>query len=330
MSPNKLKKDMIGFIFDYSTKIPECDFENIFIELFEKYIKEINDRILAIFPKMTFHTNLDHIGEQIFAIEIDKKDLDSFYKIQFCGMVIVIRKYYSELLKFTKTEGFYNNDNFCGNMEYFKYLIIDSLMLIADCEIQHGIHPVRQMDKQNIISSNDSYISSLRMKIDLSAYSSLSSFNASVFLIRQSIELKIKNALGINFICDNTGRMIKFPGDKLMEFFFSNSEIEFQNIKKSIVRKIHNWSQYFVHGGYVLNIWQIDIAHDLLTPLFDTGEKNGSLSIYGGVKIRKEYYETEFKTELGAFIDQKIFNSKRENGEKVFQVIKMPPEVLIY
>jgi hypothetical protein len=324
-----LKKDIVGFIFDYS-RIPECDFGNIFIDLFKKYMDEINGRILTMFPKMTFHANLEHIGEQVFTIEVGKKDFDNFYKIQFCGMIIVIRKYYSELLKFTESKGFFNDANFCGDIEYFKYLIVDSLILIADCEIQHGIHPARQMSKQNILSSNDSYTSSLRMKLDLSAWSSLSSFNASVFLIRQSIELKIKNALGINFICDNTGRMIKFPGDKLMEFFFSKSEIELPNIKKSIVRKIHNWSQYFVHGGYVLNLWQIDIAHDLLNPLFDKGERNGSLSIYGGVKIKKEYYETNFKKDLEEFIDKNFFNFQRENEEKVFKIIYMKPEALIY
>jgi hypothetical protein len=325
-----LKRDIVGFVFNYINKISEDEFEKIFIELYKDYMDEINNRILAIFPKMTFHTNLNHIGEQIFTIEVDRKDLDSFYKMQFCGMISVIKKYYTEILKITKTGNFYKNDNFCGHMEYYKYLITDALILIADCEAQHGIKPLRQMGKQNILSSNESYTSSLRMKLDLSAWSSLSSFNASVFLIRQSIELKIKNSLGINFICDNTGRMIKFPSDKLMEFFFSKSEIELPDIKKSIVKKIHNWTQYFVHGGYVLNLWQIDIAHDLLNPLFDMGEKNGSLSIYGGVKIKKDYFETNFKNDLEDFIDKNIFNSHRDDGKKIFNIIFMKPEALIY
>jgi hypothetical protein len=291
--------DIVPFLFEFS-RIPENEFRSNFCSLFEKYKMEICQKINAIFPKIKYHTDLIHIGEQIFAIEV--KDLDNFYKIQFSGMNIVIQKYFYELLSITSDSGFYENEYFNGVMEYFKYLIIDSIILVSDCESKHGIKPSREMGKQNILASFDSYKSSLNLKFNLFPWSSLSSFNASVFLIRQSIELKIKNALGINFVIDNKGAMLKIPGDKFMDFFFTNNKIELPNIKKSIVRKIHNWTQYFIHGGYVQNLWQIDIAHSLLNPLFDMGEKNGNLSINGGIKISKEYFNTHYKTDLEKYI----------------------------
>jgi hypothetical protein len=60
------------------------------------------------------------------------------------------------------------------------------------------------------------------------------------------------------------------------------------------------------------------------------GQKNGSMSIYGSVKIKKEYCETNLRSDLETFIDENIFKSRRENGEKVFHIIKMEPEALIY
>jgi hypothetical protein len=362
-----LKRDLVGFIFEYSGKIPEAEFGGIFIDLFDKYLNEICDRIRNIFPKMKFHKDLKHIGEQIFELEVMQKNTDNFYKIQFCGMIIVLKNYYSDIIAIVQKKSFYEDENFLGLMEYFKYLIVDSLIIIADCEMQHDIKPSREMAKQNILSSLDSFKSSLRLKIDLSTWSSLSSFNACVFLIRQSIELRIKNALGINFICDKNGRMIKIPGDKLLDFFFSKPEIELPDIKKSILKKIHAWTQYFVHGGYVLNLWQIDIAHTLLEPLFNMGEKNGSMSIYGGVKMSKSYYETKLKNDIEEFIDKNLFNglvrqpywlsnksckmpciflflaavvqklkflnnsdSQSKNDTKMFHLVTMKPEALIY
>jgi len=334
------RNDIISFLFNFQ-KFTENEFKNIFRSLFDKYNTEINQKISTIFPNFKYNKDLKHIGEQIFAIEV--KDLDNFYKIQFSGMNIVIQKYFNELLSITSNNDFYENEYFKGMIEYFTYLIVDSIILVSDCELKHGIKPSRQMQKQNILRSNESYKSSEYLKVNLSAYSSFSSFNASVFLIRQSIELKIKNALGINFIYDNKGLMLRIPGDKFMDFFFNNKKIELQNIEKSIIRKIHNWTQYFIHGGYVLNIWQIDIAHTLLLPLFECGEKNGNFSLYGGVKIAKEYFNTCYKTELEKYIQSTFFEKKQKNifskikyffhkkDESIpFKINYMTPEALLY
>jgi hypothetical protein len=344
---NKLFKDymltdFISFLFCFHDRVPEKDFKTFFCSLFNKYKTEICQKVKAIFPKFRFHRDLKHIGEQIFAIEV--KDLDNFYKIQFSGMNIVIQEYFDKLLGFTSNNGLYEDEDFMGMIEYFKYLIIDSIILVSDCESKHGIQSSIQMQKQNILTSDESFKSSVFLKLNTRAYSSMSSFNASVFLIRQSIELKIKNALGINFISDNKGEMLKIPGDKFMDFFFNNEKIELPNIKKSIIRKIHSWTQYFVHGGYVLNIWQIDIAHSLLLPLFECGEKNGNLSLYGGVKIAKEYFNTCYKVDLEKYVQCTFFEKKQKriflkikeylshetNRPNSFIINYMEPEALLY
>jgi len=122
--------------------------------------------------------------------------------------------------------------------------------------------------------------------------------------------------------------MLKIPGDKFIDFFFTNNKIELPDIKKSIICKIHNWTQYFIHGGYVLNLWQIDIAHSLLRPLFIIGEKNGNLSINGSIKISEEYFNTQYKTDLEKYIQDNFFEERNENN--TFKIIYMTPEALIY
>jgi hypothetical protein len=308
-----VKQDFISFLSSYHDKIEENEFSKLFLGFHKTFIEETDARIKILFPQFVYSTNLQQLGETIFQIEIKKKNIDMFYKTQFSGMMLVISKYYSEIQKFTEKENFYENDEFCGMMEYYKYLIIDAIILIADCERLHGIKPIRDMRYTHMIKSDESFTSSLKLKIDLKTWSELSSFNASVFLIRQSIELKIKNALDINFIVDRNGRMLKIPGDKLMGFFFKNKNIELQNIKKSIIRKIHSWTQYFVHGGYVLNIWQIDIAHSLIKPLFFSDSGNGMINKYDNVKIHKDYYNGQFKSDLEKYIEINLVMHSR-NG----------------
>jgi hypothetical protein len=318
-----VKKDIIPFLHDYKRKIPKNEFRESLINVFQNYNDEIDTRIKVLFSHFTCNADINHIGEQVFILEV--KELDNFYKIQFSGMRIVINDYYEDILNFTSEPDFYENQDFNGMMEYFKFLIVDSLVLVADCERHHKIVPSREIGKQNIIKGNDSFRSSINLKLNGIAWDSLSSFNASVFLIRQAIELKIKNALGINFILDQNGAMRKIPSDRLMDFFFDNNKIELPDVKKSIVRKIHNWTQYFVHGGYVLNIWQIDIAHTLLKPLFMSGEKGGTLSIYGGVKIQREYYDGQFKKDLEEYIKTTFKNGE----ENQFTIVTMDPEALL-
>ncbi|NMC98303.1 MAG: hypothetical protein GYA62_01085 [Bacteroidales bacterium] len=238
-------------------------------------------------------------------------------------MLYVIEKYNDLLLSFENDFLSCDRQVFNGIVEYLKNNIICSFVVLQQIELIKKIKPIREVGFQNRIDSNDCYRSSVNLKHNLNAYSSLSSQNASVFLIRQSIELKIKNCLGIDVILDSHGYMKKMTADKLIDFVYKNEHIKIPEIGKSIIKKIHSWTQFFIHGGFILNVWQIDIAQEIIRPLFMHGETQKTISIYGSIVIDKVYYETEFRNELKRFLIESC------SMEPDIQIIQKNPEAII-
>ena len=126
------------------------------------------------------------------------------------------------------------------------------------------------------------------------------------FVIRQSIEYKIKRILGIDFISRNgkihkTQAKIFFKALKSNLKFYQNCKINFEKIEK-----IHSWSHYFVHGGYRPEPWRTESALNYLEELFYSGETSlaNSLSIYASIEV----YEKELdnlKKETEEFIKKR-------------------------
>lgn len=306
----------------YYQNVEEEKFFKLFNCLFAKFKDEIFNRITTCFSNFKPYT-YEHFIQQVFTNEVKTKDIDNYYKIQLSGLIHVIKKYNDIIKSFSEKKNVYTIDYFNGIINYFKYLIIETYVIIAEIELQKNIKPIRFMGCQNRIDSNESYLSAGNMLYNLYPYSSLSGFNASVFLIRQAIELKVKNCLGINVIRDKDGRMIKMTSDKLIDFLYTNDNITLPYIPKSLLKKVHAWTQVFIHGGFVINLWQIDLALDVLKPLFSLGETKKALSIHGAVVIKKAYYEGTFQNEVKEFLISSC------GMEDTINVVFTTPEAII-
>lgn len=79
-------------------------------------------------------------------------------------------------------------------------------------------------------------------------------------MLRQAIELRIKNCLGLNIAYDKkTGKAIKLTPDHFLDFVISCEEIDFP-VKKSAISKVHSLTNAFIvgiaqnHGKYTLHL----------------------------------------------------------------------------
>lgn len=107
------------------------------------------------------------------------------------------------------------------------------------------------------------------------------------FIIRQSIEYKIKRILGINYIEIND-KPHKTPAD--IYFKALNNNADYYITKKTnfeILEKIHCWTHLYIHGGYRARPWITETALFFLDPLFYAGTTTDSKtkSLYAGVEI---------------------------------------------
>jgi|TARA_B110000238_G_C16028402_1_gene396304 hypothetical protein len=110
------------------------------------------------------------------------------------------------------------------------------------------------------------------------------------FIIRQSIEYKIKRILGIDYLLINEKPDIRttercFKAIENNEIYYKTKGINFP-----IIKLIYSWSNTYIHGGYRPNPWQTENAINYVKKLFYVGEtsKVNSFSIYASVEVLKE------------------------------------------
>lgn len=117
----------------------------------------------------------------------------------------------------------------------------------------------------------------------------LAQSSSAAFIIRQSIEYKIKRILGIDKILMN-----KKPYIRTTELCFKaiDKNFEFYNLKDfsfSAIKNIFSWTHAFIHGGYRPEPWQTETALTYLRSFFYSGEtsKSKSCSLYAGVEVQE-------------------------------------------
>lgn len=146
-------------------------------------------------------------------------------------------------------------------------------------------------------------------------------FPVAIFLLRQTIEVYGKRVLGINSITNEQGHRDRGVSTQVAWNFIKietskpNSRITLPtNI--DIIRKVEEWTNYYVHTGDIPEIFLIENAIHLVTPLIyplNSTERNyrNSVVFLGTSKIR-DY--NSLKADFEKFVNQ----TKREN---IFQRI---------
>jgi len=280
--------------------------------------KEYQKWILTLKKDFSITKNytLEHIAEQIFS--------ESSFDKNRCKMhILAIEFSINELLK--ELEKIFEQDSEISISEHFikgklsllRDIILDINELIWQCkEIFLEQPQSRKSGRRRLFDSREVFISSKNLLRRHFYFDDISFSSISVFLIRQSIELKVLNCLGVYSIVDKEDKPQKVKLEKVIEFIEQSDKIEFP-VKKSLLLKITKWTNAYVHRGIMHYHWQIVLAQNILLPLFKMGEGKTIMSVYGAVKIDKEYFEAKLHNDLlkylGLDIDKvKICRIKEE------------------
>lgn len=257
------------------------DLEANFFRIFHAYF-------LAFSGKDRSYTDA-HIGGQIFENLYYEKDIKPVLFIYFVAIEKSLRRSQERIIEYSSA-----GNTTARRDELFmqKELIFEvSMFLGENSNVIFKEHRGFGFGKRTFASSNEvfntSKVFSMCGRLPLERPFILGS--TSVFLIRQSIELRIKNALGILYIFDENG-FSKISGESFVDILIDDPTIHFP-MEKSLLLKIHRWTNYFIHGGFIPEVWKIDWAHHLLSPLFSPGTSGNSSSIHGSIKIPKATYD---------------------------------------
>lgn len=137
-------------------------------------------------------------------------------------------------------------------------------------------------------------------------------FSTMPTLIRQSIEIKLKNMIGLKKV-EKIGGGFKFvPMNSLLEFFASNSQFIDFPVCIDLLKAINTWTNTLVHSGVAPFCWQSLEAVDLIGSLFSMKNKvSGSLSVHGFTYLKSNVTINDIQMALN-----KHFNAEFTLNEK--------------
>jgi hypothetical protein len=222
-------------------------------------IKEYQKWVQALKKDFSITKNytLEHIAEQIFS--------ESSFDRNICKMhILAIEFSINELLK--ELEKIFEQDNNISIYEHFikgklallRDIILDINELIWKCKEVFLEEPqTRKSGRRRLFDSREVFLSSKNLLRRHFYYDDISFSSISVFLIRQSIELKILNCLGIYKIVNKNNIAQKFKIEKIIEFIEQSNKIYFP-IKKSLLLKITKWTNAYIHRGIMHYHWQTE------------------------------------------------------------------------
>lgn len=285
---------------------------------FRAYIDDIRKNW---FPKSEILTGKDeYYAGQLFQKEIDTKDIRHHIKIHLIAIILSADRFISRinhnLNNQTKPVRFYDE------LFLFNELVFEAIQFLSWNQYHIKGYPAGyKLGKRMILHSAEIFSASrmlLRNRIIEKTMGDFVVRPTSVFLLRQSIELRLKNAFGIFQVTDLSGKILKnFPLSVLFSLIKSSSSSVTLPMKVSLVQNIYKWSNYYIHLGVVPQIWEIEWAHHVLRPLFASGKYKNTKSIFGSIKIKRTFYDEVEKNIREIYRNDKILIERLPSPESI-------------
>ncbi len=315
-----IESNFIQFLEHYREIISEEDFQVVFYNHLENFRKEKVERIKKLYPKfLNKKYSNEHVISEIINFDVDEKDIKNNIKYHFYAFVVTYDSLSDAIKKLIDNKKVdFNNAIFRSKLQLLKRVLLDIEELLPVVEKLFGntpkssLHMNRSLDGYEIFWFTNLYANGI---LD---FSNQTYFFTYAFLLRQSIEIRLKRALGIYAIIKNR-KQVKITSDRFVDFVYMNNSIKFPDLKKSILKKIFYWANYHIHNGAILYSWQFYLINEYLKPLFQSAQNESQWHISGSISMPKKYYETNLRKDLEDYLrksniefDEIVFCDKPE------------------
>ena len=267
--------------------------------------------------KKKYSTNA--IANNIFVWEIDDRIEKEYLRFQTISLIESLGRIHQNIYNIYKSTKYKKLD---FELIILKDIITDALLLINDCK-KYFVEKPDTFDlwKRHTLQSTTIYAASEQLFRRFIEYNHIGSFPiqaTSIFLIRQAIEVKLNNCFGISRIVNNNGKILKIQPILFIELIkIGNNQIKFP-IETSLLRKIYDWTNAYIHYGFIPYIWEVEWALYILKPLFTDPTNNNHYSLRSPVRIEKSFYN-EIEKHIKNIIHKKYKNIKQQD----IKVIRM-------
>jgi hypothetical protein len=232
---------------------------------FKKYIEET---YTSWFPKCKEYNDID-ITNQITRKHIKTEDYKTYIKYQLNVILKSSQRICDNINRFNTEKPEYVHKEIELLSEYgvdCMFFLTWAFKVIEKKNLKCEIGKPTAIEPNNIVSASRLI---LRNHIDDNHPGSKVIRYSSIFLIRQSIEVFIKNLFGISYITNSQGEIQRLQPEKLLDLIDDNKNTNSFPLPKSVLKNIHSWTQTYVHGGFLPYVWEIEWMNFMIEPIFN-------------------------------------------------------------
>lgn len=279
------------------------------------YIQEKVSNFLATYPLQT--------TDNFFIKNLLKRTVDQNWIAAQCKSIL-------DYIEYIKSELFKDVNDINNQIFIMKHFIYDysQLSIIAfrsNIPIDSDPYksPIGLIGKSRTMSSQQFFLESKFSYATLKnrVFDSITPFSiySTPILIRQSIEIKIKELLRVESIKKNTDGSEAIVGISKYLGFIKRSGSNIFNLPVNIddLIDINKWTNTFVHEGYNEFIWQIQSSISTLEPLFAIVDESRGIGYHmDGITFYSDQYTGQANASalntalLAAFSTDEVFKDK--------------------
>jgi hypothetical protein len=272
-------------------------------------IKKLEEKLEQNINKYKIiHESYDSMEDiEIAKIIFDKNDKNYTKQMKYLSIERCLKRIRG---KIEKTKEYYDTDYYEGIVFLYGNIYFD-----ADTLFNKSSRTTQQAANMDIFKlSNDLLYYYVNRNTAL--------IPTTIFLIRQAIEVKILETFGIkSYKCINHNDYNPIiPISKLLKFCkkLCNDGIMVFPVDVDLIIAINTWCNYYIHtGNFVAAFWEIEWLHFIIQPLFTGASNNTAMYLSRSIKIKMDYFENNFYTELEKELSDKkhtIEIIKKKNG----------------
>lgn len=269
-----------NFIRDAYLQTEEEKFSTLRTD-FNLFHKQLEMLFQKWFPKAKPCSDFE-IVNRIFKYELENKDLKVWVKYSLACLLKTSERVLNNIIKYKeKKETVLLNHE----MTLLYEIAFEAAIFIED---GYRIIENKTLDfghgKRFSIYARETHNASeqiLRKVVIPKSHGEFVAGSTSIFLLRQAIELWLKGIFGIQYISGKNNKALKLQPEILFNLIDSAGKKVQLPVPKSVIEKIHSWSQPYVHAGWLIHIWEIEHAQHVLRPIFYSSN----------IKIKKDHYE---------------------------------------
>lgn len=253
------------YLLEKQNEISEEDFWKYVYDRYDEFVNHITEMLKKFFPHIKpikEYTN-EFLANQIFKIEVAEKDLRALHKYSLIAILKEMGWLKEELGRY-KQCGYYS-DVFRGEIQYLWNIVYSIQEFIETVQSYNQQENCRHHFSRRRIDSKEIMYLARRMPRYEYYFNDIAQGPVSIFLIRQGIELRIIEILGIlNINMKEDNSLVKVSPDKLL-IILKNSQIKLP-MAYSIIEKIHSWTNLYIHRARIYDYWEMEWAVKTIQP----------------------------------------------------------------